>query len=43
MAHDEPRATGPVFDYIAGALAGTANIFTGYPFDTGKKEVLTIF
>lgn len=25
----------PVAHYVAGALAGSANIVTGYPFDTG--------
>ena len=39
MDHDEPGASGPLFDYIAGALAGTANIVTGYPFDTGKRAI----
>lgn len=27
----------PVAHYVAGALAGSANIITGYPFDTGVQ------
>ena len=30
----QPRTPSPLADYVAGALAGSANIVTGYPFDT---------
>jgi hypothetical protein len=30
----------PAADYFAGAAAGSANIFTGYPFDTGAPARL---
>jgi hypothetical protein len=33
----------PVAHYVAGALAGSANIVTGYPFDTGTDRNFSKF
>jgi len=30
------QSSDPVVDYVAGCLAGSANIITGYPLDTGE-------
>ncbi|KAG7672182.1 hypothetical protein Ndes2526B_g06834 [Nannochloris sp. 'desiccata'] len=38
-SEQQPRSPSPFVDYLAGAAAGSANIVTGYPFDTVKVRL----
>jgi hypothetical protein len=42
MGAQGQQRSNTLLNYAAGCLAGGANITTGYPFDTGKFNVMSL-